>query len=309
MGRINNIDKILLEVRKNPKICLWEEFKFPEPFDSGIRLKHVLESEVDEKHYLRQELQDRFKQRLKEKEFSNTVRASGHGSVDRHSWDLVGDNKILEVGSVSDYKVRGRVCSPEGVIPTILSTDYKGPKKIIEHNKLNVIGSLKGCAAPYDKMLESSCRVHDTEGVSPTVTTCEPKIFQKPRGKNKGGVHDISPTISSSSFEQNNLVVEPCGVASRGRYQKFGKTEQQYEFNKEGNAHAITTVNKDSMVVEPQVLRSVRTEYGKAIRKAYESGEIKESRHNMRELEPRTDGICGTLTSVLKDNLIYEPQV
>lgn len=47
-----------------------------------------------------------------------------------------------------------------------------------------------------------------------------------------------------------------------------------------------------------------RTEYGKAIRKDYESGKIKESRHNFTELEPRNDGITNTLTSVQKDNLI-----
>lgn len=57
--------------------------------------------------------------------------------------------------------------------------------------------------------------------------------------------------------------------------------------------------------MEPQVLTPKRTEYGKAIRKQYEAGEISESRHNMMELEPRTDGVCNTLTSVQKDNLLY----
>lgn len=52
------------------------------------------------------------------------------------------------------------------------------------------------------------------------------------------------------------------------------------------------------------VLTPKRTEYGKSIRKAYESGLIKESRHNMTELEPRKDGISNTLTTVIKDNLV-----
>ena len=59
---------------------------------------------------------------------------------------------------------------------------------------------------------------------------------------------------------------------------------------------------------EPQVLRPQRTEYGKQIRKEYEAGKIKESRHNMTELQPRDDGMCNTLTSVQKDNLLAEPQ-
>ena len=60
------------------------------------------------------------------------------------------------------------------------------------------------------------------------------------------------------------------------------------------------------MIKETHILRPVRTEYGKAIRKKYESGEIKESRHNMTRLKPRFDGIANTLTTVLKDNLVFE---
>ena len=58
--------------------------------------------------------------------------------------------------------------------------------------------------------------------------------------------------------------------------------------------------------MESAILTPKRTEYGKAIRKQYESGAVKESRHNMTELEPRTDGISNTLTTVQKDNLLLE---
>lgn len=52
------------------------------------------------------------------------------------------------------------------------------------------------------------------------------------------------------------------------------------------------------------VLTPKRTEYGKKIRKDYESGLVKERRANMTSLEPRKDGICNTITTVLKDNLV-----
>jgi DNA (cytosine-5)-methyltransferase 1 len=58
---------------------------------------------------------------------------------------------------------------------------------------------------------------------------------------------------------------------------------------------------------EPQVLRAERTEYGKAIRKQYESGEINEKIGNMKELRPRTDGVANTITTLLKDNYVVEP--
>lgn len=62
----------------------------------------------------------------------------------------------------------------------------------------------------------------------------------------------------------------------------------------------------DFQTSEPNVLRPVRTEYGKQVRKAYESGEVWESRHNMTELQPRTDGISNTLTTVQKDNYLCD---
>ena len=62
----------------------------------------------------------------------------------------------------------------------------------------------------------------------------------------------------------------------------------------------------DCFVAEPQVLTPKHTEYGKALRKDYDAGRIQESRHNMTELEQRTDGICNTITTVQKDNLLME---
>ena len=54
-------------------------------------------------------------------------------------------------------------------------------------------------------------RVYDTDGLAPTPTTMgrgnqEPKILQRARGFNKGNEFELCPTISSNSFEQNNLL-------------------------------------------------------------------------------------------------------
>ena len=61
------------------------------------------------------------------------------------------------------------------------------------------------------------------------------------------------------------------------------------------------------VAIEPQVLRQVRTEYGKQIRKEYESGGANEKWGNMKRFEPRDDGISNTLSTVQKDNLVAEP--
>ena len=96
------------------------------------------------------------------------------------------------------------------------------------------------------------------------------------------GVHDkndeVANTITAQYWKsprQGNYLKEPIACAMRGR--------------------------------EVQCLTTKRTEYGKKVRKEYESGELKESRHNMQQLEPRTDGVCNTITSVQKDCLIIEP--
>lgn len=73
-----------------------------------------------------------------------------------------------------------------------------------------------------------------------------------------------------------------------------------------GVAQTLTTAPQQA-VVEPQVLRQIRTEYGKEIRKKYESGEIKEKWGNIKQFEPRNDGIANTLSTVQKDNYLVEP--
>ena len=71
-----------------------------------------------------------------------------------------------------------------------------------------------------------------------------------------------------------------------------------------GKQVANTLLTSDNQGVV--VLRPVRTKYGKEIRKAYENGEVEESRHNMTKLEPRQDGISNTITTVQKDNLLKD---
>ncbi len=41
----------------------------------------------------------------------------------------------------------------------------------------------------------------------------KPRIYQRPRGKNKGGAKQICPTISSSKFQDNNFVVSSTATS------------------------------------------------------------------------------------------------
>ena len=54
------------------------------------------------------------------------------------------------------------------------------------------------------------------------------------------------------------------------------------------------------------ILRYVRTDYAKIIRKQYEKGLVSAHRSDLRTYEPRPDGIANTITTVLKDNYLIE---
>lgn len=143
-------------------------------------------------------------------------------------------------------------------------------------------------------------------------------IYGEDRGTGfAGNVWDkdcISPSLTTSQGGQREpMIIDSSIVAMRGRNPDNpsdrttgSPTEQRLEVNTSGASNCLTSVQKDNLVMESQVLTPKRTEYGKQIRKAYERGKIQESRHNMTELEPRQDGISNTLTTVQKDNLLLE---
>ena len=116
----------------------------------------------------------------------------------------------------------GRVYDPVGISPTI-NTSGGGDRepKIAEP----CIGAFRGrnpdnpsergeSNGTYKQRLEMN-----TQGTSNTITSVakdnmviEPcggglKILQMGRGFNKGGMHAISPTVTSNSFECNNFVI------------------------------------------------------------------------------------------------------
>ena len=96
---------------------------------------------------------------------------------------------------------------------------------------------------------------------------------------------------------------DPENPSSRVRSDRY---EQMIEMG-DDVSNTLTSVQKDNLVAEPQILTPKRTDFGKQVRKQYEAGELDMSRHDMTELEPRKDGISNTLTSVQKDNLVAEP--
>ncbi|HAA0096470.1 TPA: DNA (cytosine-5-)-methyltransferase [Listeria monocytogenes] len=95
-----------------------------------------------------------------------------------------------------------RIYSEKGLAPTLTTMQGGGqePKIAIVEN---VNPSKRGMNG----------EVYSSEGLAPTLTTNKGEgqkvaIIQKARGYNKGGKHDIAPTLSSSSWQENNLLQE-----------------------------------------------------------------------------------------------------
>lgn len=102
------------------------KFKFPEPFDNGLRLKDILEDEVDEKYYINTPqakalVDDLVSSGKLDKEISNTVRAGGERKCRPTS---------MGYGSDLMHGLFSKQCSvfdkETEVANTLLARDYKG---------------------------------------------------------------------------------------------------------------------------------------------------------------------------------------
>lgn len=164
------------------------KFVFPQGFDNGIRLKDILETEVDERYYISQEKTDKLIEQLKGKKIESA------------------DNKLNVVGNVGNTGHHGLdVYSETGIAPTLKARDYKDPIRIMQVGMLDIKGN------------EQVRRVYDSEGLSPTLNSMQggnrqPKILEEneliqlgniyPSNGQNGNIYStegVSPTISSGT--------------------------------------------------------------------------------------------------------------
>ena len=148
-------------------------FKFPPKQELKLKLKDLLEDEVDEKYYLSNEQVDRIKsssytqdqRRIQEKDFCDTLCA--------RDWK---DPKCIQVGNLSGGKWDKinescrRVYSEEGLSPTIHTCQGGNtePKILIKNaTKQGYVGVV--VLGNYNPSGYSSGRVVDSSGIAPTV--------------------------------------------------------------------------------------------------------------------------------------------
>lgn len=160
--------------------------------------------------------------------------------------------------------------------------------------------------------------IFDINGVSPALTTPsgggvipkiiemkeEPKIVSYSRDK-KGKIENYHTKEVANTIH--------CSTGTRGNTAQYVlEPKPIVEMNKYPSNHGETVSIAEPFVVasrgrEPNVLTPKRTEYGKKVRKDWESHKLIQQRKYMQQMEPRTDGVSNTITSVQKDNMLLEP--
>lgn len=180
------------------------KFKYPEPFDNGVRLKDLLDTEVDEKFYISQDKAKRLITNL--------------------------NNKNAVLYDSCQIKREGEARENNEYNPTLTSREDRGISNrqsegtAVYENKVNQIGNIVDTGNWGNPQRG---RIYSADGCSPALNCCgggglEPKILQIPRGFNTGNIHDECTTILSHSWECNNFVKEQVMILDDTKSETFG---------------------------------------------------------------------------------------
>ena len=169
-------------------------------------------------------------------------------------------------------------------------------------------GNAKAIRACYGQCGFDSVLRGGGQGITGVMEEIEPKMMQLvgDRGNPSVSVKETAFTVCSTPMsDRGQMVMEPKIAASRGRGKGW---QQQLEINDSGTSYTITSVNKDNLLIEPNVLRAERTEQCKQLRKMNGDKGMKFNQGN-KEYSPRTDGVSNTLSTSTKDNMLAMPEL
>ena len=190
------------------------KFEFPQPFDNGVRLKDVLEDNVDEKYYLSEDIQNRLI--LTDETLTKNI---------------IGTTKP-EYRSIGQ---RDLVYSENSIMGTLVATDYKQPKQILETNRCVKVGDLN--YYNYDKMN----RVYSKGGCSPALEIMQGGNRQPKIAEPIAYVKEATKKGYAEIYEGDSVNLEqPNSKTRRGRVGK-------------GCAQTLTT-SCNQAIVEPNEL-------------------------------------------------------
>lgn len=278
-------------------------YNFPKPIPLKKRMKDYLECEVAEKYYINND---------RALELIEKLRGTERGHIPNISGGAVVSSAL---GS-REHRSSGW----SDIVGTLCARDYKDPKVVA----VKEIGN-------YMESNHEASRVVDTEGIAPTVKENhgtvtailekqeEPKIVveqvgnivntgnwensQRGRIYSSDGLCPSLNTVPGGGLEPK--IIEPVCFNSKVDGKQPSLTDRVYDIN--AVACAITTSQffMPTYLVgekEPVIVTS-RGRNKKNPSDRTQGIELEQ------RLEPNSEGICNTLTSVQKDNLVLEPAI
>ena len=238
-------------------------FKFPEKQPLELRVKDMLEPEVDEKFYINS---DRAKKLIEK--ITATPEIVGGGI----------ENRIKTIGHLGTGGQKGWVFNSNGISRCLAATDYKDPTKIVETKTMIKITEPVICAsrgrnpdnpgdrttgAPNEQRLEVN-----SKGISNTLTTVQKdNLIIEPKIKNIGSINghqsgnvlhqdsDLSPCLLVAGH------VEPLKIMQVGNIvdnKNFENPQRGRIYDPDGLAPALNTVPGGGL--EPKFIEK-RVEY------------------------------------------------
>lgn len=171
------------------------KFVFPKGFDNGIRLRDILEDEVDEKYYISDDKVQKFLANL-------------NSNLNSESFNLENNNAVKQIGNIVntgnwDNPQRGRIYSSDGCSPALNCCGGGGLEpKIVQVGKLS--SSQDGIV-----VLDSGIAPTHTAGYGNT-----PKVLKvdnmnsSGRGMNGNVFSDegLAPTLTTNKGEGNKIL-------------------------------------------------------------------------------------------------------
>lgn len=141
------------------------KFEFSKPFDTGIRLKDIIDRNVDEKYYLSKDIQERFVLNIEKYDSKNNI-----GYIPKEQ--IPTDNTIndcIQVGDLNHYNYdeMNRVYSKEGCCPT-LRTMQGGDRqpRVLEPINPEPDGMCRTIKAQYAKTSKANFEYTGTYGAT-----------------------------------------------------------------------------------------------------------------------------------------------
>lgn len=196
-------------------------FKFPEKMPLNIRVKDILENEVDEKYYINTEKVKELIKKFVEKNQINEINQNP---------------KIQWCGSYNGHQ-SGNVIYERGICNCIDVAGHVEPQKImIKKDSVKQIGNI---VTTGNFRNPQRGRIYDSEGISPCLNTMQ-----------GGGLEPkfIEPVICASRGRNpDNPSDRTAGIP----------TEQRLEPNTDGVSNTLTTVQKDNYLLEVPKLTQI----------------------------------------------------